>query len=145
VLLTLGLGYYWYKDVLPPAAQLDPRDAVVVQQGRELYAIHCATCHGVTLEGEPNWRTRGSNGMLPAPPHDASGHTWHHPDALLFQITKQGSEAMVGDGYESDMIGFGKILADEEIIAVLSFIKSSWPSEVQLRHDEINNRAHAND
>jgi hypothetical protein len=46
---------------------------------------------GANLEGQPNWKERQANGRLPAPPHDASGHTWHHPDAQLFGITKQGS------------------------------------------------------
>lgn len=58
--------------------------------GRSLYGQHCASCHGVNLEGQPDWRKPLPNGRLPAPPHDASGHTWHHPDEILFRITKEG-------------------------------------------------------
>ena len=95
--------------------------------GRSLYAEHCASCHGANLEGQPNWRNRRPNGRMPAPPHDASGHTWHHPDEALFRVTKEGSAAVAGGGYESDMPGFGEIMTDAEIRAVLAFIKSSWP------------------
>ncbi len=68
-----------------------------------------------------------STGRLPAPPHDASGHTWHHPDGVLFRVTKDGPAAVVGDGYESDMPGFGDVMSDPEIQAVVEFIKSTWP------------------
>ena len=35
--------------------------------------------------------------------------------------------AVVGGGYESDMPGFAGVLSDEEIRAILAFIKSTWP------------------
>lgn len=95
--------------------------------GRQLYSANCASCHGANLEGQPDWRRRLSTGRLPAPPHDASGHTWHHPDGVLFRVTKDGPAAVVGDGYESDMPGFGDVMSDPEIQAVVEFIKSTWP------------------
>ena len=73
-----------------------------------------------------------------APPHDKSGHTWHHPDAQLFDLTKRGPAAVVGGSYESDMPAYAGILSDEDIVAVLSFIKSTWPGKTQRRHDDIN-------
>jgi mono/diheme cytochrome c family protein len=64
---------------------------------------------------------------MPAPPHDEEGHTWHHPDEMLFNITKHG---LVPDyappGYQTDMPAFGATLSDDEILAVLSFIASHW-------------------
>ena len=68
-----------------------------------------------------------SSGRMPAPPHDASGHTWHHRDDVLFRLVKEGVTAVVGGGYESDMPGFAGVLSDEEIRAILAFIKSTWP------------------
>ncbi len=103
--------------------------------GQEVYAQNCASCHGVNLEGQPNWKRRLENGRMPAPPHDESGHTWHHSDQDLFAITKLGVGGVV-PGYESDMLAFGEILSDEEIAAVLAFIKSTWPErqrDVQAR------------
>ena len=109
-------------------------------QGAAVYARECAACHGERLEGQENWRQRRADGRLPAPPHDASGHTWHHPDQQLFALTKFGPAALVGEGYESDMPGYEEILSDEEIVAVLSYIKSTWPPDVRETHDEINRR-----
>ncbi|WP_028464230.1 c-type cytochrome [Nisaea denitrificans] len=94
--------------------------------GQEDYAANCASCHGANLEGQPDWRRRNENGRMPAPPHDANGHTWHHADRQLFTITKLGVSAIV-PGYESDMPAFEGILSDDEIVAVLAFIKSTWP------------------
>ncbi len=97
-----------------------------VATGQQLYADNCAGCHGLNLEGEPDWMTRLPNGRLPAPPHDASGHTWHHSDAQLFTITKFGLQAIV-PGYESDMPAFEGVLTDEEIASILDYLKSTWP------------------
>jgi mono/diheme cytochrome c family protein len=104
-----------------------PVTAEQVAFGQDLYAANCASCHGVNLEGQPDWRRRNEDGRMPAPPHDASGHTWHHADRQLHTITKLGVGAIV-PGYESDMPAFEGILSDDEIIAVLAFIKSTWPA-----------------
>ncbi|MGX1501065.1 mono/diheme cytochrome c family protein [Labrenzia sp. MBR-25] len=103
--------------------------------GQEVYAQNCASCHGANLEGQPNWRRRLENGRMPAPPHDERGHTWHHSDRELFTITKRGVGGVVA-GYESDMPAYGDVLSDDEIAAVLAFIKSTWPErqrDVQAR------------
>lgn len=112
-----------------------------VRAGQQIYADNCASCHGDALQGEPNWRDRDADGYLPAPPHDASGHTWHHPDRVLFLTTKYGTEAMVGGSYRSRMAGYEDILTDGDILAVLAFIKSTWPAAVIRRHDMINAQA----
>ena len=118
-------------EVDPSVQAADASDPLLVAQGDFLYQQYCASCHGVDLEGQANWRRRDENGFLPAPPHDASGHTWHHPDQLLFDVTKYGTTAVVGSGYKSTMIGFEEQLSDAEIWAVLSFIKSQWPPKIQ--------------
>jgi mono/diheme cytochrome c family protein len=120
---------------------LRPDDLKLVALGKKVYDANCASCHGVNLEGEPNWRERNADGLLPAPPHDQTGHTWHHPDALLFALTKYGPAQLAGDGYQSAMPGFEDVLSDEDIIASLSYIKSRWPKEVRTRHDQINQSA----
>ena len=76
--------------------------------------------------------------MRLAPPHDKSGHTWHHPDEILFNLTKYGSKAMINDDYKVSMPVYDGILSDEEIIASLSYIKSTWPEEVAEIHNKIN-------
>lgn len=119
----------------------DPRDAAQVARGQTLYSKHCASCHGANLEGQPDWKKRRPNGRLPAPPHDASGHTWHHPDFVLFDITKRGASAVAGGGHQSDMPPFAGNMSDEEIWSVLAFIKSNWPPDIQQKQAQINARS----
>ena len=124
------------------AVRLVPDDAALVAQGAEIYSTECAACHGAALEGQPDWQSAGSDGLRPAPPHDASGHTWHHDDGTLFALTKYGLAGVLGDDApDSAMPAYDGVLTDGEIVAVLSFIKSTWPAEVRAAHDEINQRA----
>lgn len=96
------------------------------QDGRSLYETNCASCHGAQLEGQPDWMSRLPNGRLPAPPHDETGHTWHHSDAKLFRIVKEGLVA-IAPGYETDMPALADRMSDDEIRAVIDYIKSNWP------------------
>ena len=75
---------------------------------------------------------------LPAPPHDATGHTWHHNDETLFTLTKYGLPGLMENAPPSGMPVYDGVLADDEIIAVLSFIKSTWPDDLRQYHDELN-------
>ena len=111
----------------------DPQpNAEQLARGEKLYAQHCAACHGAKLEGQPNWRQPLPNGRMPAPPHDESGHTWHHTDAVLFGITKHGMAGYAPPGYQSDMPAFAGTLSDEEIRAVLAFIAGHWKTKEVL-------------
>jgi mono/diheme cytochrome c family protein len=118
----------------------EPVLASEVTAGQQLYADNCASCHGANLEGQPDWRRRLDTGRMPAPPHDDTGHTWHHSDRMLFQITKGGVGAVV-PGYESDMPAFGEDLTDAEVAAILVYIKSTWPE----RQREFQAEVSAND
>ena len=122
----------------PAGGGANPRDAAQVSRGATLYQQHCANCHGASLEGQANWKERLPNGRLPAPPHDASGHTWHHADAVLFSITKKGAAVVVGGGHQSDMPPFEGVMSDEDIWAVLAYIKSRWPASIQEKQAQIN-------
>jgi mono/diheme cytochrome c family protein len=124
------------------AVRLRPDDGNVLAQGAKVYAAHCAACHGANLQGQPNWRERDAAGRLPAPPHDATGHTWHHPDEVLFNITKLGvAKAANLKDYDTAMPAFDGVLSDAEIIAVLSWIKAQWPPEIRAQQDEVTRAA----
>lgn len=101
--------------------------------GSRIYAVHCAECHGAKLQGEADWHTRKPNGELPAPPHDPSGHTWHHSDEQLFAITKHGMARYAPPDYKSAMPAFVGRLSDREIRAVIAYIKSTWPEDIRNR------------
>lgn len=138
----LAVGFAAWDRIWPgqPAGALLVADnAEVVARGKVIYTQNCASCHGADLKGEPDWRNRDADGFLPAPPHDESGHTWHHSDALLFGITKFGIAKYAGDpNYKTRMPAYEDVLSDEDIVAVLSYIKSTWSTEVRTRHDTLN-------
>ncbi len=110
--------------------------------GRTLYQANCAVCHGANLEGQPNWQTPADDGSLPAPPHDKSGHTWHHGDQLLFSYTKLGGKAalaQLGVEFNSGMPAFQDQLSDQQIRDILAYFKSTWPArerQVQAQRTE---------
>jgi len=139
VLAAAAIAYYGRAelDKSRTPAPIDPRDAAQVERGRVVYASYCASCHGGQLEGQPDWRIRLPGGRMPAPPHDQSGHTWHHPDEVLFGITQRGLvPPYAPKGYVSDMPAFGSVLPDSDIRAALAFIESRWPPEVvKLRNE----------
>jgi len=130
----------WWQFRQQPASPMDRADPRLLAQGAEVYRRECASCHGAQLEGQPDWQTRLPNGRLPAPPHDPSGHTWHHPADQLFGIVKDGVQAYAPAGYESDMPAYAGRLSDGEIWAVLAHIKSTWPDDIRAHHDEIERR-----
>ena len=106
-----------------------------IQTGQILYVKNCASCHGINLEGQPNWRSPNGDGILPAPPHDATGHTWRHDNALLFEYTKFGGQgAFASRGitdFNSGMPAFKDVISDEDIWNVLAYIRSTWPERNQ--------------
>lgn len=131
IILVLALGLAIFLMLRPSEA-----DATA---GRALYDEYCASCHGVDLEGQPDWRRPGPDGLLPAPPHDETGHTWHHGDGLLFEITKlggRGAMAQRGIDMESGMPGFGDDLSDAEIREILAYIRSTWPDDIRAAQAE---------
>jgi len=115
--------------------ELVNRDIV---RGKENYQSQCASCHGVDLEGQPNWRNFKEDGNLPAPPHDENGHTWHHDTGTLFDYTKLGGQATLEAAgvtdYNSGMPAFDGILTDQEIWEILTFIRSTWSLRIQQAH-----------
>ena len=143
VFFILGSVFYFGPSLFfdgPVRAEisLEPDDQDLVDLGKLVYKNNCASCHGVNLEGQEQWREPDAYGYMPAPPHDETGHTWHHPDEYLFLMTKYGLEEIIGQEYPNNMPAYKDILSDEEILASLSFIKSTWSREIKLQHDEIN-------
>lgn len=131
-----GAGAWWWLG----RGRIDPDDPVQVARGKQVYAQHCAECHGAQLQGEPDWRVRKPSGELPAPPHDASGHTWHHADEYLFAVTKHGLARFAPPDYKSAMPSYVGRLSDADIRAALAFIKSNWPAEIRDRQEALNRR-----
>ncbi len=139
-LVAIGMAWYVVAPSAGPASPglLQAGNPQVVAQGETIYAQSCASCHGDNLEGEEDWQTRDTEGYLPAPPHDETGHTWHHRDQLLFDLTKYGIQKFAGGDYKTKMPAYEELLSDAEIVAVLSYIKAQWPEKIRTRHDQLN-------
>ena len=122
------------------ADRSDSANSRVLAQGQKIYAANCAVCHGAHLEGQSNWQTAGADGRMPAPPHDESGHTWHHPDEYLIHVVEQGIVPGVDrpTDYQGNMPAFGKTLRRDDVIAVLSFIKSRWSYDYRVWQERTN-------
>ena len=104
-------------------------------EGKALYEANCAACHGINGEGEENWQNNNEDGTLRAPPHDSTGHTWHHPDQLLLQIIAKG-----GQGLNSRMTAFEDKLTEEEIELTLEYIKTFWEPEHRESQADVTRR-----
>ena len=109
--------------------------AQIVEEGSELYATYCASCHGANLEGHPDWRTPNADGSYNPPPHDVTGHTWHHGDLTLVQLISDGSPFP-----QSQMPPFGEILTVEQVLSILAFVKASWGEEERAFQSEVTDR-----
>jgi len=141
VALLLGAGglYVFMPADRSQANRIDPTDLYAVALGKELYADQCAACHGAGGEGQAGWETESTEENPLAPPHDGSGHTWQHPDDALFELTKTGLSTVACRTLNSDaMPKFEDILSDEQIVAVLSYIKSEWPPDILQQNADIN-------
>lgn len=132
--LQTSLLFILLADTAHAEHEFENRDLLA---GQILYAEQCASCHGRNLEGQANWQVPNDDGTMPAPPHDVTGHTWHHDSQLLFDYTRLGGAGALAErgisGFASAMPAFGDILSDDEIWDILAYIQSTWPDEVQNR------------
>ena len=96
-----------------------------VSAGDHLFQANCAICHGKQAEGAANWRVAGADGKYPAPPLNGTGHGWHHPLAILFQVIKHGSP-----GGQGAMPAWKEKFTDDEIISTIAWFQTHWSPEI---------------
>lgn len=107
-----------------------------VAAGQALYRAHCSACHGIPGVLKPVAKEEREE---PAPAHDESGHSWEHPDFALFQLIRDGvAVANCAPVDPQRMPAFKGVLSDPELVAVLSYIKSTWPEDTRAHHDKVN-------
>lgn len=108
----------------PPAANAK------VDLGKEVYQQHCQACHGPEGKGlTEKWKERDALGELPAPPHDPSGHTWRHSDAMLYRMIAEGWRDPFNRTERLTMPAFGEVLEPREINAVIDYLRTLWTEE----------------
>jgi len=141
VVLSAGIGsvivvagaLYFSSNWGSAEARVDQSDPQVIATGKVAYEQFCSSCHGIDLKGQPNWKTTKADGILPAPPHDKSGHTWHHSDEILFNYIKGGGESLGIKDFKSGMPPFKSMMNDTKIWSTLAYIKSRWPEKNRAR------------
>jgi S-disulfanyl-L-cysteine oxidoreductase SoxD len=126
--------------VAPPAAPLvaDAGDPATVALGEKLYLGHCASCHGHYRQGQPLWQIIDAYAGRRAPALDDTGDIWRRSDAALFHMTKYGRFAAAPRGAVSFMPAFGSVLADNQILAIIAFIKARWPIGLRIAQAMLN-------
>ena len=116
----------------PEIPALPTLDSGEIANGRAVYIADCAECHGKNLEGEIDWQQQNEDSSFRSPPHDASGHTWHHGDNVLIDsIVFGGGRLPDNIGGFSNMPAFGDTLTEGDIAAVLTYIKSTWSKDMR--------------
>lgn len=103
-----------------------------VAQGRQIYEQYCAACHGLQGEGAPGWKKPDEKGEMPPPPHDETGHTWRHSDRMLFEMIAEGWRHPFNKSDRLTMPAFENILTDQEIRAVIEYLRTLWTEEQRL-------------
>jgi mono/diheme cytochrome c family protein len=124
------------EPVVPHFADAD--NAALVTEGQQIYGQACAACHGRRLQGQALWQLKDQFAGRRAPAHDSTGHTWQHADEDLFHMTKFGRFAATPPDAVSYMPAFEGRLSDHEILAVLAFIKSTWPMGLRATQAMLN-------
>ncbi len=102
----------------PAPAASHARSGALMARGEERYVRDCASCHGDAGEGKP--------GMIPALAGNRAVQL-ENP-ANLLQVLRFGGYAptTAGNPRPWGMPPFGHLFSDEDIAAVLTYVRGSW-------------------
>jgi mono/diheme cytochrome c family protein len=88
-----------------------------VQAGGELFAEHCAECHGEAGEGA---ELKGEAGEVTAPLNSDDFLVGHFDDTI-FQLISYGQP---GEGMQAFGLAYGGSLTDQQIRAIITFMRA---------------------
>lgn len=91
-----------------------------LEQGAQVYSANCATCHGARGSPDPDSALVKSLGVMPANFSDALFNS-REPASTWRMVITLGGAAM---GFSEMMPAFGESLSEQEIEAVLAYIKT---------------------
>ncbi|QEA38938.1 cytochrome c [Pistricoccus aurantiacus] len=101
----------------PLSSTMEP----AAQDGRQLFVTHCSTCH----------QNNGAGIANAIPPLRQSRYVLANAEVpiniLLFGI--QGEIEVAGNTYRGRMPTFGRDLEDDQIAAILSYVRESWGNQ----------------
>lgn len=112
-------------------------NAEQIAQGRVYYEQTCAACHGVDGRGqfpeapfEPD-----ATGRLGAPPHNETGHTWHHSDELLLRYVVEGGFSDPNNFYT--MPRWDSLYDRDDAALIIAYIKTMWTEEQRIYQQRV--------
>lgn len=119
-------------NALPTSQFTDP----VLVLGEYQYNLVCAHCHGYEGQGQlaESIPQTEALGMHTVPAHNADSHVYQHPDQLLIRVIKEGVQNPLS---HFPMPAFEGALTDEQINAILAYIKTWWTDEQRAHQAEI--------
>lgn len=135
---TLGTALALRTASAPPVHFADAGNFDMVTEGKQLYRSNCAGCHGRKLQGQLLWQVQDQFFGRRAPAHDQTGHTWQHSDEELFHMTKFGRFLTTPPTVKSYMPAYGQTISDEQILAVIAYIKATWPLGLRVSQALLN-------
>jgi len=101
-----------------------PEDKAVLSHGAKLYEQHCVNCHGEKGLGAPP--------AYPALANHASMTSDSALNAIRMVLNGGFPPGTKGNPRPYGMPPFGTALADDEVAAVVSFIRSEWGRQPAL-------------
>lgn len=105
----------------PAVPPVSPPAAAALQRGARVYEQHCAQCHGGQGQGEPGAvaALAGNRAVLLA------------DTGNLLRVVLQGGylPATAGNPRPHGMPPFRQVLGDEDVAAVLSFVRNAWGNQ----------------
>ncbi len=92
---------------------------LIAQDGEQLYTLYCSACHGTDGKG-------ATGGAFPP----LAGSPWVHGDpkraAAIVLHGLHGPIDVNGKSYNLEMPPQGAVLSDDQIVAILNFVNTSW-------------------
>lgn len=125
------------SDTIKPEAvpTTDPADEQL-HLAQQNYNKWCAHCHGWAGDGQPQTTIENAEqrGYHTVPRHDSQGHTWQHPNQILFETIKYGVQAPTN---LYPMSPFAEQLSDDEIFGIIEYIKHWWTDDQRQHQSDL--------
>ena len=102
-------------------------DAASIARGADLYAQHCAQCHGPQAQGHPDWQAPSDGSFAAAPPLNGTGNDWKRSRRELVAVIMDG--VVRKDGVPV-MPAWMQRLSERDIDDIIVWFQSQWPSPV---------------
>jgi mono/diheme cytochrome c family protein len=96
----------------------------ILKQGAALYEKHCVTCHKTSGEGEPPH----------IPPLVGNRAILHGSPVNPIRLVLHGGypPSTEGNPYPYGMPPFGALLSDEEVAAIVSYVRNDWGNHASM-------------